>query len=219
MRKIGSWMKGNRRSLMGLCLLAISLLAFMALGPESVDAKNSTYRAKLWINDNFRVDQALFSDGLREGWYIDHLIPDSPDPCVTGWVKTDGFYFMYLDYSPEVGFGCSESLGFDPRRYTIIPLESCGITEPKNFRIRAEKLFGRKGTTTVAFMFYKEDVSYEVRPDTEVQISGAGDSRTLTYYDTATLWRITQLFKTEKVPVPICSFPFPFQLTVERVPQ
>jgi len=218
---IGSSMKGKRRSLMGLGLLAIvGIVAIMTLGPASVQGESGIVPAKLWINDNFLSGQALFSDYATYpdsgGWYIDHrLTLTDYDLCVTAWVR-GSLFFIYMDYNPDVGgFDCSPA-----RTYKIVPLASCGITDPKSFRIRAENLFSRKNSTTVEFAFVVcidgKAISYEVRPDTEVPITVV-DSKTreLTYSGTAKLWRLTPAFKREKVPVAVCTFSsFPFDITV-----
>lgn len=212
---------------MGLGLLAIGLVAFMALGPDYVRGGAANYLAKLWINDSF-PGTALFSDGVNSGWYIDHRISPPIDPCVTAWVGADGGFFIYMDYTGETGHKCSESLGVTLRTYTLIFPAPWGneTVADHSPRMRIVKLFGRKGTTLVAFMFYKyrpeyeKNISYEVRPDTEVPTTGSGNTRTLTYYGTATLWRITQLYKGEKTPVAESGpFSFPFEITVVRVPQ
>lgn len=212
---IGSWMKGKRRSLIGLGLLAIGLVAFMALGPSPARS-GGNYLAKLRINDGFLVGQALFSDD--KGWYIDHRLTDG-DFCVTALAQ-GGWVFIYLDYNPEVGFCCSKNTGNPLRTYTLVLPEGCGPTDRESFRIRSENLFGKKRTTTVAFMFFDGVIGYEVMPDVEVAITGGGNTRTLTYSGTATLWRFTKISKGERVPVRICSsFSFPFEITVERVAQ
>jgi hypothetical protein len=212
-------MKGKRRLLMGLSLLAIGLVALTALGPGSVRGQKMNDRAKLWINDF--AGAALLSDGVNGGWYIDNWLLESPDSdrCVTGWVDNSGFFFIYMDFGQEVGSDCSQSLGIPPRAYTIVPLQGnqTYYSAPNKFRIRSEKLFSKKQTTPIAFMFYNGGISYEVRTDTEVLITKSGNTRTLTYNGTATLWRISQA---PIKPVPVYShFYFPFQITVERVPQ
>lgn len=215
-------MNGKKKFLMGLGLLAIGLVALMALGSNPGPGKvTGIYPAKLWINDFSGT--ALSSDGVNDGWYIDHRLVDSPvtDLCVTAKVGPGALFFIWMNYNAEEGgFDCSTENQINPRTYTIGPLiGSVYYTGPENFRIRSENLFGGKGTTPVAFMFYDSGISYEVRPDTEVPITGTGDVRTLKYAGTATLWRITKLFKTEKTPVPLWSFHFPFEITVVRVRQ
>jgi hypothetical protein len=213
---IGSWMKGKRRSLIGLGLLAIGLVAFMALGPSPARS-GGNYLAKLRINDF--PSAALLSDNSPYGaLYIDHRLLDG-DFCVTALAQ-GGWVFIYLDYNPEVGFGCSKNREITPRTYTLVLPEGCGPTDRESFRIRSENLFGKKRTTTVAFMFFDGVIGYEVMPDVEVAITGGGNTRTLTYSGTATLWRFTKISKGERVPVRICSsFSFPFEITVERVAQ
>lgn len=213
---IGSWMKGKRSSLIGLGLLVIGLVAFMAFTPNSLRSEYPSYRAKLLINNSF-PGTALLSDGQRDGWYIDHLLSGG-DPCVTAWVNATQLFFIYMDYTGETGHDCSSSLGVPLRTYTLkFPAPWGDITvADKSPRIRIEKLFSKKPTAPVAFLFYKDGVSYEVRPDVEVPITVSGNTRTLTYAGTAKLWKIT----TPKESGPITfSFWFPFQLIVERVAQ
>jgi len=232
-------MKGKRRLLMGLSLLAIGLVAFMALGPGSARAGATNYGYKLWITDDYLSGQALFSDG--KGWYIDRLL-ENGDNCVRAWVSANSLFFINMDLNadcPDCNLsGCAGDKG--PRTYTLIfPVGSeacsklgldtntCSLKIDPNFgkpRIRAEKLFSKKTTTPVAFLFRitKEDGSYdsyEVRTDQEVYFTVLGSERTLTYGGTARLWRINTEFD-KHVFGPVTSpFMFPFQLKVERVPQ
>ncbi|HUU15224.1 MAG TPA: hypothetical protein VM182_16160 [Terriglobia bacterium] len=176
--------------------------------------------AKLTVHD-FYGDPLLVSDG--NGPYVDWRLEDG-DPCVFGWVKKDGFFFIYTNRGNDLGLGCEQEYpGVTPRRYVLkfpnadvcsaLGLGSAPCEVPAE-RIRAEGLFGRRAQESpVAFMFYHEDISYSL--DTIGDVSGSGDERTLTNANrTAQLMLIGQGPQPQPVGSP---FVFSFEFTVERI--
>jgi len=227
-------MKGKRRPLLGLGLLALGLVALTALGPGSVRGRATADSAKLLINDVFLGGPALLSDG--KGWYIDRLLPGGY-PCVTAWVNQPSGFFIYMDRGSGYATGCNNWMCPETkscaRTYQLIFPAGSGVCEKLGLgsgpcvftinpysespRIRIENIFGKK-TTPVALLFRHDGSSYEVRTDAEVSQSGSGNMRTLTYYGYATLWKLPS-----EPPIKLArigsSFYFPFELTVERVAQ
>lgn len=213
---------------------SILLVAFVLALASFLPAMAQNRLARLTINDTYLASQLLFSDG--KGSYEDHRLTNG-DPCVTAWVDKSGMFFIYMDYNADVGGDCNQNLlGNDPalvRTYVLkFPVASgicaalgltadefgiCTLGGETSQRLRADKLFGRQQTTPVAVMSRRNGHSYSLEPNKEVAIRGTGDTRTLTYFDTATL---KEVFQAPQRPRPVGSpFVFPFQLTVDRVPQ
>lgn len=212
--------------------LGIPLLA-VCLAPVSAGAQ-----VKMTINDNFMPgSQLLFSDGNAFNHptlgpiYVDWRLTDG-DPCVSGVVKKDGFFFIWMNRGSDLGFECEENF-LDPnthRRYLLKFPDAVICTElalgdapceVRADRIRAEKLFhGKASETLVAFMFHLGGNSYSL--DTAGDISGSGDTRTLTNTTRTATLRKFGFVPGTKTPgsTPVGSpFVFVFQLTVTRVVQ
>jgi hypothetical protein len=188
--------------------------------------------AKLTINDGLLISQALFSDG--NGTYVDYRLTGG-DPCVNGWVAKSGLFFMYLYRGSGFADDCNQHFPGNERTYTLeFPSASGACTElgltpdASGFcmldandkpRFRSEKLFAKGSSgTPIAFLFFKDGGNYEVRSDEDVPITSSGSNirKLSSATGTGTLWKIQQ---PPKKPVAVSSsFPFAFELTVERVP-
>lgn len=207
-------------------VVPLALVACLG-GWLSASAQNPP--ARLTINDNFMPSsQLLFSDGnvLNHpdlgAMYVDWRLADG-DPCVFGWVKKDGFFFIYTNRGNNLDTDCELNFPLETHRRYLLKLPDAAICtglglgaapcEARADRARAEALFRSKAKeTTVAFMFHLGGNSYSV--DTSGDISGSGDTRTLTNTArTATLRNVTAR---SQVGAP---FVFVFQLTVTRVVQ
>lgn len=220
--------------------VVLGLVVCLGAGLPGI-AQGQNPPAKLTINDSFMPgSQLLFSDGNSVNhpelgpMYVDWRLA-SGDPCVFGWVKTaDGFFFMYLYRGSNAGADCHDLIPPEQQRtfHLKFPATSgictqlglgidtttgtCELTGHTKPRVRAEKLFGKRAKeTTVAFMFYLGADSYSL--DTAGDISGAGDTRTLT---NATRAAALRKLGTTPGGTPVGSpFVFPFDLTVTRVVQ
>ncbi len=194
--------------------------------------------------DDVRVvdtDSTLYADSK--------VVDPLGDPCLLAGVINKGAFFIdFIEFDPnEAQEGCTSLTEADipnefGRTYILIFPEGvracptlgltlvggfCELTVKRRAVMRAEKMFsgGKNPKTPMRFLFrIKRDggviESYEVRTDENVPVTIDGpDTRTLTYDGKATLFRVGQIDD----PVPggfvSDSFVFPFELTVERVPQ
>ena len=215
-------------SVLGLivCLSAGGLVAFAGKGGKP--GKGGVNPAAiLTISDSFLPNQQLlFSDGKKEGRYVDwRLEGQDPDPCVWGWVK-QGSLFMYTNRGGEYGIDCEEY--YDPQEYRWYVVKfpaASGVCAELGLagnpcEVEARRIsstpFPKKGEETgAAFMFYYNGISY--RLESSGATSGSGDTRTVTNTTgTAQLLLISSRLKPQPVGSP---FTFPFQFTVERIPQ
>ena len=133
-------------------------------------AQKTNPPAKLAINDSFMpTQQLLFSDGNSVNhpelgaMYVDWRLA-SGDPCVNGWVKPDGFFFIYTHRGNDLGAGCEQNFPAATHRRYILKFPDSVICSALGFasapcevganRIRAESLFRKNAQeTSVAFMF------------------------------------------------------------------
>ena len=206
--------------LMGLMMcLVITYPTLGAKKPGGDTGGGVDLAATLTINDLF-TGSLLFSD--RGGSYVDWRL-ENGDPCVFGWVKSDGFFFMYTNRGNDLGLECEQNFpDTTPRRYILrFPGEVCSALglgpsacDVPAERIRADGLFGRRAQeSTVAFMFYDaEGNSYSL--DAVGGVTGSGDERTLTNLD-----RMAQLSVLGQGPKPKPVGPpflFPFEFKVVR---
>ncbi len=190
-----------------------------------------TYLATLEINDDFS-GTLLSSDG--KGLYVDWRLDG--DPCVKAKVEEKGFFFIWFYRGSDFGADCEgpdgKNLPPDKIRRYRLPGSICAALglggdpcEPDRQAIRAENLFSKNAIETpISFIFHvfhnDEEESYTL--DTEGDITGSGDIRTVT-----NAWRTAQLWKfppkgshPKEKPQPVGDpFFFPFQLTVTRVAQ
>jgi len=232
-------MKANR--LVFVLVLSVCLVAGLsALAQEKAKGgkgggkpSGTNYFATLDIVD---IASGLYSDGkgIYEDWRLEG------DPCVKAWVKKDGFFFIYFYRGNDQGATCEEDSELPDvlkRRYRLfipdqIPIpdafrEAAALGNLDVERIRAEDVFSRKATETpISFGFHydsdNDGVLEHYNLDTEGDIAGSGDTRTVSNTDrTAQLWISPPQGshpKERKQPVGPPFF-FPFQLTVTRVAQ
>ncbi len=221
----------NRAALRTCIAVAAACLAGFGTAAGAGQTRNSPLR--LWIDDTYATMPQLLSDGggtEAPNQYIDHGLAGG-DPCVTGFIQSDGFTFVNLDYRQDVGAGCSATLGITPRTYRLrFPAASgacdalaltadndglCTLAVADSPRFRFEKLFANKRLATpVALPFRHNGASYEVRADASVPFTVAGNVRTLTHDGSATLWKIGSASQS---PEALASFTFLFEVAVERV--
>ena len=216
-------------SVLGLivCLSAGGLVALaQKVGKPEKGGVNPA--AILTINDTFSPGvQLLFSDGKKEGRYVDwRLEGRDPDPCVWGWVKRGGL-FMYTNRGGEHGIDCEDYTDPEEYRWYVVKFPGdSGVCAELGLagdpcEVEAHRIsstpFPKKGEETgSAFMFYYNDISYRLVSSGGF-VTGSGDTGTVTNTTgTAQLLLISSRPKPQPVGSP---FTFPFEFTVKRIPQ
>ena len=181
-----------------------------------------------FVIDDTVPGAALLSD--TRGAYEDYRLPDG-DKCVNAWAASTGFFFAYLYRGSNLGDNCYTVYQDGVRTYTLrfpegsapcveFSLTPSGglctleVASPTEYpRIRAEALFGKRAQATPVAFLFNRGASYEVRADDDVYPAVDGQTRTLNYSGTATLWKFGK-----KGAAPVgAPFVFPFTLSVTRV--
>lgn len=203
-----------------LIVLAVILLAFALPVPAAVNDA-----ARFTITDN--PYYLLSSDG--KGTYADWRLSGG-DPCVFGWVDKSGSFFTYLYRGNEHGDDCQQyfpeeqwrtySLTF-PAGTGICPAlglgddsQPCSLVADDQPRISFGLFAARTKESAGQFMFYLNGKSYQLA--CAGNVSGSGTTRTVS---NTTRTAVLKLISGKKPQQIGAAFVFPFEMTVERVPQ
>lgn len=169
----------------------------------------------------------LSSDG--NGTYADWRLSGG-DPCVFAWIAPDGLFFAYLYRGSDLGDDCHLVYPEGVRTYRITFPAGTGICPALGLgddsqpcllgaddkpRISFQKLFASRAKETLGrFMFYWGGNSYQLECTGDV--SGSGTTRTVSNTTRMAVLKLVSGKKPQQIGAP---FVFPFEMTVERVPQ
>jgi len=205
-----------------LIMLAVILLAFALPAPAAVNDA-----ARFTITDN--PYYLLGSDG--KGTYADWRLPGG-DPCVFSWVSGTGLFFAYLYRGNDLGDDCQAMYPLPPEQWRTYSLrfpagtgicpalglgddsQPCALVADDQPRI-SFGLFGARTTESAGrFMFYLNGKSYQL--ECAGDASGTGTTRTVSNTTRTAVLKLISGKKPQQIGAP---FVFPFEMTVERVPQ
>ena len=212
-------------------VLVLALVICLGMGLTAFAQKKDKEKGKpggdeeptyvtLEINELF-PGTIILSDG--KGIYRDWRL-EGGDPCVKGWVKSNGFFFIYFNRGSDLGSDCEFAYPDEIRRFCMMFPEDVrlelGLEDTAyafdSERIRMEVLFAKRAIETeVYIMFHYLGESYSL--DIVGDIIGSGDTRTVfNTYRTAQLWRsIPGPRKPWREPIG-APFVFPFEITVTK---